>query len=198
MLVLAPGDAVDLPAMLDFALTFPGPVAIRFPKAPAEDAGQICDRDRTPLELARAEVFDWGRDGIILACGTLLTSCLKVADKLRSEGLDIGVVNMRFVKPLDTDVVVKAIETSPFVLTVEESALMTGFGSAVLEAAADAGLNSSHIARLGIPDRFIEHGERNELLTELGLDVNGIAAKCRELAERAGIVAAEASHRRVS
>jgi 1-deoxy-D-xylulose-5-phosphate synthase len=197
MLVLAPGDAFDLLAMLEFALAFPGPVAIRYPKATAEDASQYFDRDRAVVELARAEVFDWGRDGIILACGTLLTNCLKAAAKLREEGLEIGVVNMRFVKPLDTDVVVKALESSPFVLTVEEAALMGGFGSAVLESAADAGINLSHVARLGIPDRFVEHGERGELLADLGLDANGIAAKCRALAERAGVIS-ETSQRRVS
>jgi 1-deoxy-D-xylulose-5-phosphate synthase len=197
MLVLAPGDAFDLPAMLEFALSFPGPVALRYPKATAEDVSQYCDRDRSPVELARAEVFDWGRDGVILACGTLVSTCLKAAAKLRDEGLDIGVANMRFVKPLDTDVVLKALESSPFVLTVEEAALMGGFGSAVLETAADAGINAAHITRLGIPDRFVEHGERAELLADLALDANGIAAKCRELAERAGVIS-EASQRRVS
>jgi 1-deoxy-D-xylulose-5-phosphate synthase len=197
MLVLAPGDTVDLPAMLEFATTFPGPVAIRYPKATAEDASAFVDRERAPVELARAEVFEWGRDGMILACGTLLTNCLKAAATLREEGLDVGVANMRFVKPIDTDVVQKAIESSPFVLTVEEGALMGGFGSAVLEAAADAGLNTSHVTRLGIPDRFIEHGERSELLADLRLDAAGIAAKCRELAERAGVIGHKV-HRRVS
>jgi 1-deoxy-D-xylulose-5-phosphate synthase len=198
MLVLAPGDAVELPQMLEFALSFPGPVAIRYPKATAEDAGQLAiGHDRTLIELARAEVFDWGRDGTILACGTLLTNCLKAAATLQAEGLDVGVVNMRFVKPLDTDVVTRALESSPFVLTVEEAALAGGFGSAVLEAAADAGLNTSHVARRGIPDRFIEHGERAELLADLGLDAAGIARTCRELAQRAGVTG-EATHRRVS
>ncbi|HTQ39241.1 MAG TPA: 1-deoxy-D-xylulose-5-phosphate synthase [Pirellulales bacterium] len=197
MLVLAPGDAVDLPAMLEFALSFPGPVAIRYPKATAEDAGKLCDqdeRDRTPIELARAEVFDWGRDGIMLACGTLLMNCLKAAEMLRADGLDVGVVNMRFVKPLDTDVVFKALEDCPFVLSVEEGGLAGGFGSAVLEVAADAGLNASHVARRGIPDRFIEHGERGELLADLGLDAAGLARTCRELAQRAGVLG-ESAHR---
>jgi 1-deoxy-D-xylulose-5-phosphate synthase len=189
MLVLAPGDAADLPPMLEFALSFPGPVAIRYPKANIEDAGTLTGRDdRAPIELARAEVFDWGRDGTILACGTLLSNCLKAAATLQAEGLDVGVINMRFVKPLDTEVLHRALETSPFVLTVEEGALAGGFGSAVLEAAADAGLNTSHISRRGIPDRFIEHGERAELLADLGLDAAGIARACRELAHRVGIV----------
>jgi 1-deoxy-D-xylulose-5-phosphate synthase len=144
--------------------------------------------------LARAEVFDWGRDGMILACGTLLTGCLKAAASLQAEGLDIGVVNMRFVKPLDTEVVLRALETSPFVLTVEEAALAGGFGSAVLETAADAGINAAHVTRRGIPDRFIEHGERAELLADLGLDAAGIARTCRELAQRAGVLG-ESAHR---
>ena len=197
MLVLAPGDAVDLPQMLEFALSFPGPVAIRYPKAGAEDAGKLSgrdDQDRAPMELGRAEVFDWGRDGIILACGTLLTNCLKAVASLKTEGLDIGVINMRFVKPLDTEVIFRALETSPFVVTVEEGALAGGFGGAVLEAAADAGLNTSHVGRRGIPDRFIEHGERAELLADLGLDAAGIARTCRELAQRAGVLA-ESTHR---
>ncbi|HZZ28755.1 MAG TPA: 1-deoxy-D-xylulose-5-phosphate synthase [Pirellulales bacterium] len=196
MLVLAPGDAVDLPPMLEFALSFPGPVAIRYPKATAEDAGTFCRAeisDRMPVELARGEVFEWGRDGIMLACGTLLTHCLNAAETLRAEGLDIGVVNMRFVKPLDTEVVSKALESSPFVLTVEEAALTGGFGSAVLETAADAGLNAAHVTRCGIPDRFIEHGERAELLASLGLDANGLARTCRELAQRAGVLGESAN-----
>ncbi|HEY2826772.1 MAG TPA: 1-deoxy-D-xylulose-5-phosphate synthase [Pirellulales bacterium] len=195
MLVLAPGDASDLPAMLEFALSFPGPVAIRYPKAVAEDAAKSCarhDGDRAPIELARAEVFDWGRDGTILACGTLLTNCLKAAASLQADGLDVGVINMRFVKPLDTETLLKALDESPFVLTVEEGALAGGFGSAVLEAAADAGRNTTHISRLGIPDRFIEHGERAELLADLRLDSAGIAATCRTLAQRAGVLASSA------
>ena len=79
MVVMAPGDASDLPQMLDFALSFPGPAAIRYPKAPAEDVGKLSPQQRTPVELARAEVFNWGRDGLIFVCGTLLTNCLKAA-----------------------------------------------------------------------------------------------------------------------
>jgi 1-deoxy-D-xylulose-5-phosphate synthase len=197
MVVMAPGDVFDLPEMLELALSFPGPTSIRYPKATTEDAGTMVPGERMTVELGRAEVFDWGRDGVIIACGTLLPNCLKAAAKLREEGLDVGVINARFIKPLDTEVILKAIETSPFVLTVEEAALMTGFGSAVLEAASDAGLSTSHIARLGLPDRFVEHGERAELLADLHLDTVGIARKCRELAERAGI-AVEPAHRRVS
>ena len=177
LVVMAPGDEHDLTAMIPFALAHDSPCSIRYPKATAERVA----RSTAPIELGRAEVLEWGLDGAIIACGTLLPTCMAAAARLREEGRDITVINARFIKPLDVDVVLRAIDQCPFVLTVEEGALMGGFGSAVLEAAADAGLSTGHIRRLGVPDRFIEHGERSELLGELGLDVTGILATCREL-----------------
>jgi 1-deoxy-D-xylulose-5-phosphate synthase len=94
----------------------------------------------------------------------------------------VGVVNARFVTPLDHQTLLRAVRECPWVVTVEEGALLGGFGSAVLEAASDAGLDSSRVRRLGIPDRFIEHGGREELLAELGLSAAGIAQSCRLLA----------------
>jgi 1-deoxy-D-xylulose-5-phosphate synthase len=165
--------------MLDFALAHDGPTSIRYPKATAE----TIDRPVSPIELGRAEVIEWGDDGTIVCCGTLLGACIKAAEQLRADGLEIGVINARFIKPLDTETLLKAVAASPFILTVEEGQLQTGFGSALLEAANDAGLSTTNVHRLGLPDRYIEHGERNELLAELGLDAAGIAAKCRELTE---------------
>ena len=117
---------------------------------------------------------------MLLACGTLLGACVEAADRLSAEGLDFGVINARFVKPLDVPTILRAIRECPLVVTVEEGVLMGGFGSAVLEVAADAGLDASHVHRLGIPDRFIEHGTRSELLADLGLDAAGIVRSCRQ------------------
>jgi len=178
LVIMAPGDAKDLPAMLDFALHHDSPCAIRYPKATAVELA----RPLAPLELGRSEVLNWGTDGCLVACGALLSRCVEAAEQLKNEGLDIGVINARFLKPLDTETLLKAIRECGFVITVEEATLAGGFGSAVLEAAADAGVDTSRVRRLGIPDQFIEHGERDELLADLGLDVAGIMAKCRELA----------------
>ena len=179
MTVLAPGDEHDLVAMLDWALEQPGPVAIRYPKTVIErHAG-----DRAPIATGRCEPLVEGGDGLILACGTLLGAALDAAKQLREEGLEVGVVNARFVKPLDTHGLLERIEAAPWVVTVEENALPTGFGSAVLEAVADARLACGPIVRLGLPDRFVEHGERGELLADLGLDASGIANTCRGLAQ---------------
>jgi 1-deoxy-D-xylulose-5-phosphate synthase len=188
--VLAPGDEHDLEAMLPWALEQPGPVAIRYPKAGVARH----DGPRAPLELGRSELMTDGHDGLIVACGTLLGEALKAAATLRQEGLEVAVVNARFVKPLDP-AIVDRIEAAPWTVTVEENALPTGFGSAVLEAVADARATAEHplpggpIVRLGLPDRFVEHGERGELLADLGLDATGIAAACRRLAGRDAVAA---------
>ena len=178
MVVMAPGDARDLPAMLEFALSHQGPCAIRYPKATAV----AIERGTAPIELGRSEVLRSGVDGCLVVCGALVDRCLRVAENLRDEGLDVGVINARFLKPLDAEAIVGAVRDLPWVVTVEEAALAGGFGSTVLEAAADGGVDASRVRRLGVPDRFIEHGERDELLADLGLDVAGIMAACRELA----------------
>jgi len=184
MVVMAPGDENDVAGMLDFALGYDGPVSIRYPKASV----QKVDRAVAPVEYGRAEVFDWGQDGMFIAFGALLPSCVEAAARLRSEGLDVGVINARFAKPIDTGTILRAVEESGFVVTVEESTLAGGFGSAVLEAVNVAGLNTRHIRCLGIPDRFIEHGDRGELLSDLGLDVDGLVATAQAMADRRSFV----------
>lgn len=180
MTCMAPGDEMDVAPMLRFALGCSGPTSLRYPKANTERV----ERDHTAIESGRAEVIDWGEDGVFIVYGTLMPTAVQAAAKLRDEGLHIGVINARFVKPLDREVIFRAIEQLPFVVTVEEGTLEGGFGSAVLEAANTAGLETSHITRLGIPDRFIEHGERYELLTELGLHCEGLCQSVRKAAER--------------
>ncbi len=181
MAVMAPGDATDVGMMLEFALQCDHPCAIRYPKA----AACQLSRDPEPVRLGKSEVFSWGRDGIIMCCGALLPAALEAARSLNEEGYDIGVVNARFAKPEDREVIVRALQESSFLMTIEEGTLMGGFGSAVLECASDAGVDTGRIRRLGLPDHFIEHGERDDLLANLQLDARGIAVACRELASQA-------------
>jgi 1-deoxy-D-xylulose-5-phosphate synthase len=176
LVVMAPGDEQDLRRMIQWSAGYGGPTAIRYPKAAAETV----PRPLAAIEPGSAEVLRWGSDAMLVACGTVLRSCLQAADRLAKEGLDVGVINARFVKPLDCQTILRAVRECPLVVTVEEGALLGGFGSAVLEAAADAGLDASGVHRLGIPDQFIEHGDRAELLAGLGLDARGIARSCRE------------------
>ncbi len=180
MVVMAPGDATDLKEMLDLSLKIASPSSIRYPKASAV----TIDGQRAPVEVGKAERLREGDDGTIICCGTQLHDSLTAVDRLKSDGLHIGVINARFVKPLDKEKLLDAVENSPFVITVEEGARAGGFGSALLEAAADANLDTSRIQRIGIPDEFIEHGERAELLADLGLDAGGIARACRDAAKK--------------
>jgi 1-deoxy-D-xylulose-5-phosphate synthase len=110
--------------------------------------------------------------------------CVRAAAKLREMGRDVGVVNARFCKPLDKHTILKAIEELPFVVTVEEGALEGGFGSAVLEAASEAGLSTHHVKRCGVPDRWIMHAERDEQLAEIGLSADGLVQTALQMIER--------------
>src|SRR5438128_440189 len=176
MVVMAPGDELDVAPMLNWALAHDGPASLRYPKAGLEKV----ERTPAPVELGQAEVHDWGEDGALVAYGTLFPACVKAAKRLREEdGLHVGVVNARFAKPIDRATLLKAVEELPLVVTVEEGTLEGGFGSALLEAANAAGLDTRHVVRLGIPDRFVEHGERGELLEDLGLDAPGICSAVR-------------------
>ncbi len=173
--VMAPGDSDDVAPMIDWALNHDGPTAIRYPKAPAEPVARAdSENGASCLQWGKAEVLHRGADGVFIVCGTLLGACAEAVGRLAAEGIDFGLINARFVKPLDTATILSAIRKCPVVVTVEEGMLMGGFGSAVLEAAADAGLDASGIHRLGIPDRYIEHGPRDELLADLGLNADGM------------------------
>lgn len=180
MVCMAPGDEFDVAPMLRFALEYDGPVSLRYPKAvPAR-----LERGVTPIELGQAEVYDWGSDGCFIAIGSLFGEAVQAAERLRELGYDIGVINARFIKPLDRTTILRAIENLPFVITLEEGCLEGGFGSAVLEAANEAGLSTSNIIRLGVPDRWVLHAERTEQLAEVGLDVDGLVQAALRAAEK--------------
>jgi 1-deoxy-D-xylulose-5-phosphate synthase len=176
LVVMAPGDELDVAPMLHFALGHDGPASLRYPKASLEKV----ERAPAPVELGQAEIYEWATDGMLVAFGSLFPTCVKAAEKLREEGIEVGVINARFAKPLDKATLLKAVEELPLVVTVEEGTLEGGFGSAVLEAANAAGLDTRNVIRLGLPDRFVEHAERGELLADLGLDAKGICATVRK------------------
>ena len=129
MTVMAPADGEDLQRMLRFSLQQPGPSAVRYPKAAAPQIS----RQVAALELGQCEQLARGVDGTIVSCGALLHEALAARLQLAEEGLELGVVNARFVKPLDRQVLAEVLRDSPFVVTLEEAALAGGFGSAILE-----------------------------------------------------------------
>ena len=186
MVSMAPGDERDVEAMLDFAVAHNGPISLRYPKASLERV-ERADIEVAPIELGKSEVIRWGDDGCFIAFGTLLSNCVKAADDLISEGIHMGVINARFVKPLDQETILRALDTLPLVVTVEEGTIEGGFGSAVLEAANAAGVESRHLVRCAIADHFVEHGDRAELLDDLGLSAEALAETVRKHRE-AGVL----------
>ena len=175
IVLAAPGYASEVGPMLDFALHHDVAVAIRYPKA------SVLSLPHKPSEIrvGESELIREGHDGTILAYGALLDQALAAAELLEGE-LSIAVVNARFAKPIDHAMVRRAFTTGAFVITVEEAAVMGGFGTAVLESACDQGLDTRKLRRLGIPDEFIEHGNRDALLAQCGLGPNNIADACRQ------------------
>ena len=177
--IMAPKDENELMAMMVTALHHDGPSAIRYPRGSA--LGVPLDASPSPLPLGRAELLRQGGDGVIFALGSTVAEALKAADLLHQEELNTTVVNSRFLKPLDTDLIQSLCRDIPRIVTVEDNVRQGGFGSAVLEAITDAGLKDFRIQRIGIPDRFVEHGAQKLLRTRYGLDAESIATAVRSL-----------------
>ncbi|MCP4896541.1 MAG: 1-deoxy-D-xylulose-5-phosphate synthase [bacterium] len=176
MTVMAPKDEDELRHMLATAFPIDGPVAIRYPRG--SGFGVPAMGEPKPLVPGQAEVLRQGSDGTIWAAGIMATVAHRAAEKLSAEArLDLTVVNARFVKPIDRSALVETIQPGSCVLTVEENALAGGFGSAVMEAVVEAGIEDVRFERLGIPDRFQPHGSQEVLRARLDLDEEGIARR---------------------
>jgi 1-deoxy-D-xylulose-5-phosphate synthase len=181
MVVMAPKDENELQHLLRTAVEYPGPAAVRYPRGAG--FGVPLDPDVKTLPIGQAELLRDGDDALVVAFGVVVHPALEAAAELASEGLSVAVLNARFAKPLDAARVVELARRSGAVLTVEEHAAMGGFGSAVLEALAAAGV-PARVRCLAIPDRLIEHGDPKAQRAALGLDAPGIAAAVRELVGR--------------
>lgn len=176
--IMAPKDENELQHMLLTALLHPGPVAVRYPRG--NGYGVPLDQCLSPLEIGRGELLREGCDGAILAIGTMVRPALSVADMLADEGIRLSVVNARFAKPLDCQLILDMARSTGKLVTVEENALDGGFGSAVLELLEEEGLDGVQNKCLGYPDRYVEQGEQSELRTMYGLDADGIARSVRQ------------------
>jgi len=187
MVLMAPADELELREALRLGLKLDQPFAIRYPRdVLPEPFGQP-----PPFYLGKSRLMRTGPDATILAYGTQVQYALEAASMLEQEDIFVTVVNARFAKPIDEDMVVTAITRGTPVITVEDHSLAGGFGSAVLEAANRLGLSTDMIVRLGLAEnRFYPHGSRAWQLAEAGIDAAGIAAAVRRAvrAARAGPV----------
>lgn len=199
MVVMVPKDENELVHMLETALGLDVPAAIRYPRGAGE--GVAVDPVPAALPVGRAEVLRRGRDVALLAVGPLVYEALRAAEILARRGVEATVVNARFVKPLDADLISSLASETGAVVTAEEHAVQGGFGSAVLEALAARGLSGVAVRLLGLPDEFIPHCDRRATLAALGLDAAGIARAAVEVARQArggrqGLVPQDGGRRR--
>ncbi len=175
MTLMAPKDGSELKAMLKLAIETDSPVAIRYPRENIPD--EFIDPSPKPFQIGEAETLREGTDGAIIAYGAMVYPSMDAANRLSEQGIEVTVINARFAKPLDKTAILNAVREYPVIMTVEDHCLLGGFGSAVLELVSDYGEDTRKIVRLGIPDRFIEHGPRDIILKNLGLDAEGIAKR---------------------
>ena len=187
MIVMAPMDGAELRDMTHTALAYEtGPIALRFPRGSAA-ADQDLSAPPRLLEIGRGELLREGEDLCLVGIGSMTLHALEAASILQAEGVQAAVVNARFVKPLDRELLSRMAGRCGLIVTVEDNVLMGGFGSAVLELAAAEGWDA-RIVTLGLPDAFVEHGAQTSLYDKYGLSPRKIAARVRELLGERGRV----------
>ena len=176
MTIMAPKDENELRHMLQTALSFNGPISVRYPRG--SGVGVDITEPMQELPIGKAEVLREGKELCFWAIGSMVQSAVQAADKLKEQGIDAGVVNMRFAKPLDKDLLIEHAKRYGKIVTLEEGVLAGGVGSEVLEILDDAGLlQQCAVLRLGIPDEFVTHGDKKLLFRDLGLDTDAIVQK---------------------
>src|SRR6266568_1156344 len=176
--MMAPKDENELRHMLKTAICSGLPISLRYPRG--SGYGVTLDRELKCLEIGKGEQLLDGGDLSIVAVGATVYPALQAAAALKEKGIAAGVVNARFVKPIDTELILGAARLTGRIMTVEENALQGGFGSAVLELLYDNGLQNVKVRRLGIADHYIEQGSQAQLRRDVGIDAEGITAAALE------------------
>ncbi len=178
MVLMMPKDENEGQHMVKTAIDYnDGPIALRYPRG--NGLGVAMDDELKAIPIGRWEVLEEGRDAVILTFGTTIPMALHAAEQLREQGVQVEVVNARFIKPLDGDMLESIFGRNVPVLTIEEAVLQGGFGSAVLEYAQDNGHTGAVIDRMGIPDLFVEHGDVAELMDEIDLNSDEVVKKIK-------------------
>ena len=178
IVLMAPKDEAEMRDMIHTAINHDGPAALRYPRG----NGLGVDISAPPklIEIGKSETLREGKEVTVIAYGTMAAPALEAAERLKSDGVDATVINARFVKPLDSEVLISLAKQSKLVVTVEEAYLSGGFGSAVMELFEENGLQDSvHIVRVGVPDVIVPHGDADALRSQFGLDAEGIIAAVR-------------------
>ncbi len=179
MVVMAPKDENELCRMLTTAIDHNGPIAIRYPRGIAE--GNTLENQDIPLPIGKGEVLAKGDDVVIFAIGRSVNEALLAHTMLKEHNISATVVNCRFVKPLDVDLIGTLSRKIPRIITVEENVRQGGFGSAVLEYLAEQEITGFRLKCIGIPDTFVEHGAQDFLRSKYGVDASAIFNAAKKL-----------------
>jgi 1-deoxy-D-xylulose-5-phosphate synthase len=179
IVIMACKDENELARMLKTAVAHEHPAAVRYPRG--NGLGVPIQEPIEPLEIGKGELLREGQDGAFIAIGNMVHPALQAAERLAVEGIEVAVMNARFVKPLDQEMLLALADTCGCLVTVEDHFLTGGFGSAVLETLEANGRHNVRVARLGVPDRVVPHGDNKILHAKFGLDSDGMAARMREL-----------------
>lgn len=178
LLVMSPKDAPELRGMLRLALHHDGPSAIRYPRGRVKQPMGYSVKE-TVVTIGKGELLSEGDDIAIIAIGNTVSAALKASEMLRKEGTSPCVINARFIKPLDEELILSTSSRVKRIVTVEENVLAGGFGSAVMECLNKAGLDDVSVRRIGIGDEFVEHGSQSILRKKYHLDEEGIYRVCK-------------------
>lgn len=171
--IMAPKDENELRHMLKTMIEYSeGPSVVRIPRG--SGVGVKMDEQMRTLPIGKGEVLKEGRDAVFMAYGTCVYPALEAAARLETQGISCAVVNSRFAKPIDTELIHEVVQGDPLIVTVEENVLAGGFGSGVIQHMVEAGFDTSRVKMLGIPDRFMEHAPRGDLLRDSGLDIESL------------------------
>jgi 1-deoxy-D-xylulose-5-phosphate synthase len=184
MVLMAPKDEAEMRDMLLTAIEHPGPAALRWPRG--NGFGVDINREPQSLEIGKGEILRDGEQAetAIIAYGSMVHPSLQAAEHLAQDGIETTVVNARFVKPIDAELLLALARTRRLLVTVEEAYLAGGFGSAVMELLEENGLlDKVRVVRMGVPDRIVTHGDAKLLLAKYGLDSDGIYTRVRESLE---------------
>ncbi|MBQ27144.1 MAG: 1-deoxy-D-xylulose-5-phosphate synthase [Nitrospiraceae bacterium] len=179
MTVMAPKDENELQHMIYTGLTLDGPASVRYPRG--SGLGVPLNRELKLIPIGKGELLQSGRDIAIIAIGAGVAPAMQAAQRLKSEGIVVTVVNARFVKPLDIELITTVASEANAVITVEDGVLQGGFGSAVLECLADHNVSNIRIKRVGIPDIFVDQGPQHRLREQCGITADGIYHTAKEL-----------------
>jgi 1-deoxy-D-xylulose-5-phosphate synthase len=178
MICMAPKDENELRHMLKTAFETGHPTSLRYPRG--NGAGVAMDAELQSLPIGKGEVLREGKDAAIFAVGNEVWPAMGAAEILAAENIDVTVVNARFIKPLDDELIAKYCVPGSKVITVEEGTLAGGFGSAVMERVQQLGITDVDFHRIGIPDEYVHHGAQDVLRAQYDLDAKGIAKRVRE------------------